>query len=191
MFDDKDIWLVSHSPRRIQLLSEMGLTFRTAEAHVDEVYPDGLSAEEIPVYLSRLKADYARCPMTPNTLVITADTIVAVDNQVLGKPASLDEARLMLHILSGRTHQVVTGVTLRTSNMTYSFAETTHVTFISLSDADIDFYVTSYQPLDKAGAYGVQEWIGMIGVSAIEGCFYNVMGLPMSRLYSEMKRVLG
>ena len=186
MFEDKDIWLISHSPRRIQLLTELGLKFRTGEAHVNEVYPDTLKCEEIAVYLSQLKAHHASCAIDANTVIITADTIVWAGNKALGKPADADEARQMLKLLSGKTHQVVTGVTLRSSMGEHSFYEKTDVTFRQLSDADIDYYINTYKPFDKAGAYGIQEWIGMIGVERISGCFYNVMGLPVSRLYKEL-----
>lgn len=186
MFEDKDIWLISHSPRRIQLLKELGLNFRTGEAHVDEVYPDSLKCEEIAVYLSQLKAHHASCPIGANTIIITADTIVWADNKALGKPVDASEARQMLKLLSGRTHQVVTGVTLRNSVCNHSFYEKTDVTFCQLSDTDIDYYINTYRPFDKAGAYGIQEWIGMVGVERISGCFYNVMGLPVSRLYKEL-----
>ncbi|MBP5629346.1 MAG: septum formation protein Maf [Bacteroidaceae bacterium] len=183
----KDIWLISHSPRRQQLLRDLGLEFRIGEAHVEEVYPEDLAPEEIPVYLSRLKADAAAVEMTDDTLIITADTIVWADGRVLGKPADEAEARAMLQLLSGKTHQVVTGVTLRTKQGSRSFFESTDVTFATLSDADIEYYVTHYRPFDKAGAYGIQEWIGMVGVESIRGCFYNVMGLPVHRLYREIK----
>ena len=186
----KEIWLLSHSPRRQQLLRDLGFEFRIGEAHVDEVYPEGLSPEEIPVYLSKLKADAAAVPMTDDTLIITADTIVWAEGRVLGKPADEAEARAMLQLLSGKTHQVVTGVTLRTKQGSRSFYESTDVTFATLSPSDIDYYVTRYRPFDKAGAYGIQEWIGMVGVESIKGCFYNVMGLPLHRLYKEIRAYL-
>jgi len=186
MFEDKDIWLVSHSPRRIQLLTDLGLKFHVGEAHVDEVYPDSLTKEEIPMYLSHLKATHAECVIGENTIVITADTIVWADDKALGKPSNAIEAADMLRLLSGRTHQVVTGVTFRNKDGFKSFYEETDVTFRPLSSHDIDYYISNYQPFDKAGAYGIQEWIGMIGVESINGCFYNVMGLPVSRLYKEL-----
>lgn len=190
MFDDKDIWLISHSPRRIQLLTELGLTFQTGVAEVEETYPDSLTPTEIPIFLSRLKADNASCPITDNTIIITADTIVCSDDKVLGKPADEQEAYTMLRTLSGHTHQVITGVTLRSKDHTISFAEVTSVTFAELSDRDIHYYINKYSPLDKAGAYGIQEWIGMIGVESIKGCFYNVMGLPVARLYRELHNLV-
>lgn len=185
-----NIWLISHSPRRQQLLRDLGMEFNIGEAHVEEVYPEGLPPEEIPVYLSKLKADAAVVPKNDDTLIITADTIVWAEGKVLGKPADEDEARTMLQVLSGNTHQVITGVTLRTKDSSKSFYESTDVTFASLSTEDIDYYVRHYRPFDKAGAYGIQEWIGMIGVQSIKGCFYNVMGLPVHRLYKEIKGFL-
>ena len=190
MVTKSDVWLISHSPRRVQLLRDLGLKFRTGEAHVEESYPDSLHPEQIPVFLSQLKADNADVPMTDETLIITADTIVWAAGKVLGKPADEHEAREMLHLLSGKTHQVITGVTLRCKDGSRSFYEKTDVTFATLSDKDIDYYISHYRPFDKAGAYGIQEWIGMVGVEKIDGCFYNVMGLPVHRLYKEICSLL-
>ena len=181
-----DVWLISHSPRRVQLLRDLGIPFQVGESHVDEKYPDSLEPEEIPVYLSQLKSDNANVQIDNNTLIITADTIVWAEGMLLGKPADAAEARQMLHLLSGKTHQVITGVTLRSKEKRRSFFEKTDVTFSTISDADIDYYIECYKPFDKAGAYGIQEWIGMVGVESINGCFYNVMGLPLHRLYKEM-----
>ena len=158
-------------------------------AHVEEKYPDSLEPEEIPVYLSQLKADNANVPMGDDTLIITADTIVWAESKLLGKPADAAEARQMLRLLSGKTHQVITGVTLRSREKRRSFFEKTDVTFSIVSDADIDYYIDRYKPFDKAGAYGIQEWIGMVGVESINGCFYNVMGLPLHRLYKELQSI--
>ena len=182
------IILASNSPRRKELLSGLGLDYeiRTLQG-LDESYPEGLTMEEIPQYISRKKA--AAYSLNPDELLITADTIVWLDGEVLGKPADEAEARQMLRKLSGRTHQVVTGVTLTTTNLQHSFASVSQVTFAQLSDAEIDYYVTHYHPLDKAGAYGIQEWIGYIGVKAIEGSYFNVMGLPVQRLYTELKKL--
>ena len=163
---------------------------------LDESYPEGLSMEEIPQYISRKKAE--AYTIGADELLITADTIVYLDGEVLGKPADEAEAKQMLRKLSGKTHQVVTGVTLKASLLggrfggglgLYSFASVSQVTFAQLSDAEIDYYVTHYHPLDKAGAYGIQEWIGYIGVTSIQGSYFNVMGLPVQRLYSEMKKL--
>ena len=182
------IILASNSPRRQELLSGLGLDYevRTLQG-LDESYPEGLSMEEIPQYISRKKA--AAYTLGADELLITADTIVYLDGEVLGKPADEAEAKEMLRKLSGKTHQVVTGVTLTWSNQQHSFASVSQVTFAMLTDAEIDYYVTHYHPLDKAGAYGIQEWIGYIGVSSLQGSYFNVMGLPVQRLYSEMKKL--
>lgn len=182
------IVLASNSPRRKELLSGLGLDYevRTLQG-LDESYPEGLSMEEIPMYISRKKA--AAYTLKPDELLITADTIVYLEGEVLGKPADEAEAKEMLHKLSGKTHQVVTGVTLTTKEFQHAFASVSQVTFAQLSEAEIDHYVTQYRPLDKAGAYGIQEWIGYIGVTALEGSYFNVMGLPVQRLYSEMKKL--
>lgn len=182
------IVLASNSPRRKELLSGLGLDYevRTLQG-LDESYPEGLSMEEIPMYISRKKA--AAYTLKPDELLITADTIVYLEGEVLGKPADEAEAKEMLHKLSGKTHQVVTGVTLTTKEFQHAFASVSQVTFAQLTEAEIDHYVTQYRPLDKAGAYGIQEWIGYIGVTALEGSYFNVMGLPVQRLYSEMKKL--
>lgn len=182
------IVLASNSPRRKELLAGLGFDYevRTLQG-LDESYPEGLSMEEIPQYISRKKA--AAYTLNPDELLITADTIVYLDGEVLGKPADEAEAKQMLRKLSGKTHQVVTGVILSTTEMQHSFASVSQVTFAQLSEAEIDHYVTHYRPLDKAGAYGIQEWIGYIGVTRIEGSYFNVMGLPVQRLYSEMKKL--
>lgn len=182
------IILASNSPRRKELLSGLGFDYevRTLQG-LDESYPEGLPMEEIPQYISRKKA--AAYTLGVDELLITADTIVYLDGEVLGKPADETEAKEMLQKLSGKTHQVVTGVTLTWSNQQHSFASVSQVTFAQLTDAEIDYYVTHYRPFDKAGAYGIQEWIGYIGVTSIEGSYFNVMGLPVQRLYSEMKKL--
>ena len=182
-----DLWLISHSPRRIQLLQDLGFVFQTGEAHVEEVYPHDLLPEEIPVFLSKLKADNADVPLNDDTLIITADTIVWAGGKVLGKSCDEVEACKMLHLLSGKSHQVITGVTLRSREKTVSFHEKTDVCFAELNDEVINHYISVYKPFDKAGAYGIQEWIGMVGVESINGCYYNVMGLPVHRLFREMQ----
>ena len=182
------IVLASNSPRRKELLSGLGLEYEVRTlSGIDESYPEGLPMEEIPQYISRKKA--AAYTLGEDELLITADTIVWLNGEVLGKPADEAEARQMLRKLSGKTHQVVTGVTLTTSLLHHSFSSVSQVTFAQLSDDEIDYYVTHYRPLDKAGAYGIQEWIGYIGVTSIEGSYFNVMGLPVQRLYTEMKKL--
>lgn len=182
--------LASNSPRRRELLSGIGIEYEvTSLPSVDESYPSTLKGEEIPLYIAKEKADAYRQLMDDSTLLITADTIVWLDDKVYGKPASPDHARAMLHDLSGRTHTVITGVAITTMQMRRLFATSSHVTFARLTDEEIDYYVARYKPLDKAGAYGIQEWIGYIGVTGIEGSYYNVMGLPIQRLYQELKKI--
>ncbi|MBR2360751.1 MAG: septum formation protein Maf [Bacteroidaceae bacterium] len=185
---DYHIILASNSPRRRELLSGLGLDYevRTLPG-IDESYPDTLSGEEIPVYISSKKASAYLDALKENELLITADTIVWLDGRVLGKPSDEEEARQMLRDLSGKTHQVITGVTLATTSFQKSFASVSQVTFATLTEEEINYYVTHYHPMDKAGSYGVQEWIGFIGVERIEGSYFNVMGLPVQRLYRELK----
>ena len=154
---------------------------------IDESYPDTLEGEEIPVYISSKKASAYLDALKENELLITADTIVWLDGRVLGKPSDEEEARQMLRDLSGHTHQVITGVTLATTSFQKSFASVSQVTFATLTEEEINYYVAHYHPMDKAGSYGVQEWIGFIGVERIEGSYFNVMGLPVQRLYRELK----
>lgn len=184
------IILASNSPRRRELLSGLGVDYevRTLPG-VDESYPDTLSGEDIPVYISREKAAAYLPSIAPDELIITADTIVWLDGQVLGKPADEADACRMLRELSGRTHQVITGVTLSTAAFQKSFAVTSEVEFAPLTEEEIMYYVDHYRPLDKAGAYGVQEWIGFIGVRRLSGSYFNVMGLPIQRLYQELKEL--
>ena len=180
--------LASNSPRRRELLAGLGLPFevRVLEG-IDETYPDSLQGGDIPLYISRAKADAYRSQLAPDQLLITADTIVWVDGQVLGKPHDYAEACQMLRLLSGRTHQVFTGVALTTTWRQEAFDCRTDVTFDRLSEAEIHHYVTQYRPFDKAGAYGVQEWIGFVGVTRLEGSYFNVMGLPVQRLYKALQ----
>ncbi len=190
MLENYQIILASGSPRRRELLSGLGLKYEVRLlSGIDESYPAELRGEEIPVAISRKKSDAYRATMADNELVITADTIVYLDGEVLGKPQSEQEACRMLRQLSGRTHQVMTGVTLLTKDWQHSFSCTTQVTFAALTDEEISFYVSHYHPLDKAGSYGVQEWIGYIGVTDIKGSYFNVMGLPVQRLYTELKKL--
>ncbi|MCL1615820.1 Maf-like protein [Bacteroides sp. ET71] len=182
------IILASNSPRRRELLAGLGLDFevRTLPG-IDESYPDSLEGSHIPLYIARKKAEAYRTYLHKDELMITADTIVWLDRRVLGKPRDEAEAVQMLRDMSGRTHEVYTGVCLTTSARQRSFTVGTRVRFAQLSDEEIQYYVSHFHPLDKAGAYGVQEWIGYVGVEYIEGSYYNVMGLPMQRLYQELK----
>lgn len=182
-----NIILASNSPRRRELLAGLGLDFTVRVIDgIDESWPQELKGEDIPLYISREKAAPYRKLMGPKDLVITADTIVYVDGQVLGKPHDKADARRMLQLISGRWHEVITGVTLMTAQGERSFAVTTKVKFCNLTDSEIESYVESGQPMDKAGAYGIQEWIGYVGVEAIEGSYFNVVGLPVQRLYREL-----
>ena len=181
------IILASNSPRRRELLGGLGLDFTVKVIDgIDESWPHDLKGEDIPLYISREKAAPYKSIITPDELVITADTIVYVDGEVLGKPADKADAVRMLKLISGRWHEVITGVTLMTAERERSFAVTTEVKFCNLTDAEINLYVESGLPMDKAGAYGIQEWIGYVGVEAIEGSYFNVVGLPVQRLYREL-----
>ena len=182
-----NIILASASPRRRQLLEQLGIDFTVKVIDgLDESYPAGLAWQEIPEYLSRKKAEGHSSLLTPSTMIITADTLVMLDGKPLGKPADAAEARLMLRNLSGRSHFVITGVTILTARQSTSFSTTTEVFFDSLTDDEIDFYITRFKPMDKAGAYGIQEWIGAAGIRRIEGSYYNVMGLPLHSLYTAL-----
>lgn len=184
------IVLASNSPRRKELLSGLNLEYTVRVLpDIDESYPDTLKGEEIPMYISREKAEAYRNSMAEDELIITADTVVCINEKVLGKPRTLEEAKEMLRELSGKTHQVITGVCLMPRDLQRTFSATTQVTFDVLTEDEIEFYVEKFRPLDKAGAYGVQEWIGFVGVSRLEGSYFNVMGLPVQRLYQELKKL--
>jgi septum formation protein len=184
--DKYDVVLGSNSPRRRELLNDMGVKFRVeAIKGIDESYPASLPVEEIPVYLARIKADGH--PLQPNELLITADTVVVLDEAVLGKPSGEADARRMLRALSGRAHRVISGVCVTAAHRQETIADTSIVHFARLDDDEIDYYIKHYRPLDKAGAYGIQEWIGYIGVTALNGSYFNVMGLPVQRIYEALK----
>lgn len=177
------IILGSQSPRRVELLSGLDLTFeQRAMPDMDETYPRDLKPESVPEYLARYKASVYAPQLETDDLLITADTIVLLESEVLGKPQSEAEARQMLQRLSGRMHRVITGVCVQTAERTESFSCSTQVHFSQMNPEAIDYYVEHYQPLDKAGAYGIQEWIGYRFISRIEGSYYNVMGLPVHQL---------
>ena len=182
----KRIVLASKSPRRRELLAGLELEFTVESKDVEEIYPEGMPAEEIPVYLAQLKAAPYQGELDDNTLVITSDTIVLLNGEVLGKPTDADDAIAMLGKLSGAMHQVITGVCLTSALKTQSFSTTTNVYFRHLSAEEISFYVRTYKPFDKAGSYGIQEWIGYAAIERIEGSYFNVMGLPVQRLYQEL-----
>ncbi len=179
--------LASRSPRRRELLAGCDLHFEIAEGYeVEEVYPETLTAEKVPEYLSGLKADGYPYPLADGDILITADTVVISRGRILGKPHSREEAMEMIRELSGRTHLVVTGVSLRDNRRSVSFSAESKVSFRELSDEEIAYYVDTYKPFDKAGAYGIQEWIGRTAIESIEGSFYNVMGLPVAALYKHL-----
>lgn len=183
------IVLASNSPRRKELLQRLGINFKVRTLFgIDESYPESLRGEDIVRYISRNKANAYKSSMAPDELLITADTIVYLDGKVLGKPKEAEEAKKMLRELSGKTHQVITGVTVLTAEKTENFAVTSQVTFCELSEEEIDYYVSNYLPFDKAGAYGIQEWIGQVAVKDIKGSYFNVVGLPVQRLYQILKK---
>lgn len=184
----KKIILASNSPRRRELLAGLDISFKVKVIPgIDESYPEDLPAVEVPQYISKAKADAYLSMIDNDTMVITADTVVVLDDEILGKPVDDDDARRILHKLSGKTHQVITGVCLTSLDKQRVFAVTTGVTFKQFTEQEIDYYVSHYHPLDKAGAYGIQEWIGHIGVTALNGSYFNVMGLPVQRIYMEMQ----
>lgn len=184
------IILASASPRRRELLAGLDVDFEVrALPDVDESFPADLQAGDIPLYISKKKADAYRPFMADDELVITADTIVWLDGKALGKPADEKEAFAMVRNMSGKTHSVFTGVTITTKGVQHCFVAQSDVTFANLDDCEIEYYIAKYKPMDKAGAYGAQEWIGYIGMSNIVGSYFNVMGLPVQRLYSELKLI--
>lgn len=185
-FNKYKIILASKSPRRQYLLKELGLNFEVRNKDVDESFPPKLKAQEIPLYLCQKKADAFQEELSDKTIVITADTIVWVEGQVLNKPENFDDAVRMLQLLSGKMHEVFTGVCLRSKHKTRSFYAVTKVYFKKLSQEEIEFYINNYHPYDKAGAYGAQEFIGYIAIDKIEGTYFNVMGLPLKELYENL-----
>lgn len=187
-FNNYRILLASRSPRRQQLLREMGLKFNVVIRDFDETYPDDLSGAEIAGYIASSKADVFRNEISDNEIVITADTIVWCNNAVLGKPSGIEDAVRMLREISGNTHEVITGVSIVSKWKQTTFSESTKVIFEKLTDEEMYYYATKYKPFDKAGAYGIQEWIGIIGCSYIEGSYFNVVGLPVQRLYRELMK---
>ena len=193
MFDNLKkykVILASNSPRRKELLAGLGVDYEVRTLpDVDESYPETLQGADIPLYIAKEKADAYVAMMQPGELMITADTIVWLDGKVLGKPQDKEDALQMLRTMSGRTHEVFTGVCITTTDWQRSFTAQTEVRFATLSEEEIAYYVDNFQPMDKAGAYGVQEWIGFIGVENISGSYYNIMGLPVQKLYRELLKV--
>lgn len=183
----KKLVLASNSPRRRELLAGLGIPFEVRILNgIEESYPSSMPVSEVALYIAGLKAEAYRSKMASDEIIITADTVVIVDDEILGKPVDKADADRMLRLLSGRTHQVMTGVCLVAEGWEKRFSVTTDVTFKILSDEEINYYITTYKPFDKAGAYGIQEWIGYIGVTALKGSYYNVMGLPVQRIYEAL-----
>lgn len=183
--------LASQSPRRRELMSGCAIPYELAPRYeCEECYPASLAAEEVPAYLSRLKSEAYPAPLAANELLLTADTVVILDNEVLGKPADRADAIRMLGRLAGNRHTVVTGVTIRSTERTHTFSARSDVWFRPLTDEEIIHYVDHYRPFDKAGSYGIQEWIGYAAIERIDGSFYNVMGLPIQRVYVELEQFI-
>lgn len=183
-----NIVLASKSPRRQELLKGIGVVFSILTKEVDESFPSRLPLIDVAPFLSLKKAKaFEDAELPENYMVITADTVVIVENEILGKPKDRDDAVRMMNLLSGKVHKVVTGVTVHTKEKTKTFSVTSKVTFETLDNQEVDYYIDNFKPSDKAGAYGVQEWIGYIGVSNVEGSYYNVMGLPTQKLYKVLK----
>lgn len=184
-----NIKLASKSPRRQELLSNIIEDFEIVTKDIEENYPKKLKADEIALYLANLKANSYLKESKENELYITADTIVVYDNKVLGKPNNFQDAFRILKELSGNTHTVYTGVSLLLNGKINSFLDSTKVSFYDLSDVEITFYINNYKPMDKAGSYGIQEWMGYVGIREIKGDFFNVMGLPLHKLYREIEKI--
>lgn len=187
MFEHCIFTLASASPRRRELLKGLDIDFAVEPGKDEkEAYSEGMPHTEIPEFLARHKSESFHRELVPHEVLITADTLVFLDEKILGKPHSSEEAHQMLRALSGRTHTVTTGMALRTRERIHTFSDTTEVDFRPLADSEIDYYIKTYRPFDKAGAYGIQEWIGYTGITAIRGSYFNVMGLPVQRLYTEL-----
>lgn len=183
--------LASQSPRRRELIAGSGIPFTlTAKYDCEERYPTTLAAEEVPAYLSRLKSEAYPEALAENDILLTADTVVILEGEVLGKPKDRTDAIDMLGRLAGNRHTVITGVTLRTATRTETFSARSDVWFRALTEEEITYYVDTCKPFDKAGSYGIQEWIGYVGIERIDGSFYNVMGLPIQRLYLELEKFI-
>lgn len=188
-FKNNRIILASGSPRRQQFLKELDVDFEIQLKDIEEIYPEHLQAEEITNFLAKLKASAFALELDDNDILITSDTIVWLNNKALGKPKDYDDAFEMLTEMSGTTHKVITSVCLKTTNKEIVFYEETLVTFTALSSDEIKYYLNSYKPFDKAGSYGIQEWIGLVAIEKIEGSYANVVGLPTHRLYEEMMKL--
>ncbi len=184
----KTILVASNSPRRHELLKQAGIKYHVIPNQFEEVYPPDLDVTMIPEYLARAKAEYHKEILTGDDVLLTADTLVIKDGKEMGKPKSTREAESLIRSLSGDTHEVITGVCLLSRSLEVSFSETTHVTFRKLTEEEISYYVRKFMPYDKAGAYGIQEWIGLIGITKIEGSYPNVVGLPVHKVWYELQQ---
>lgn len=190
LLDGKHVILASNSPRRKELLAGLDLDFEVKVLpDIDESYPENLPAMEVSEYISQKKAEAYKGLIRENDVVITADTVVICENEIMGKPHDAEDARRMLRKLSNKSHQVTTGVCITTLKEQVHFSVTTHVSFKELTDDEINYYIATYKPFDKAGAYGIQEWIGYIGCTGLDGSYYNVMGLPVQRIYRELLKL--
>jgi len=184
--NNRTLLLASKSPRRRSLIENIGMQYRIVEADVEEIIPNGLQAKEVAEYLARLKSDF-EIELSDDDILLTADTVVIINNKVIGKPTDITVAKETLKALSGKEHLVMTGVCLRSKTKKESFAVSTKIQFYDLSQEEIDYYVSNFEVMDKAGSYAIHEWIGKIGVEKINGDFYSVMGLPVSKIYQVLK----
>ncbi|MFY0254900.1 Maf family nucleotide pyrophosphatase [Chitinophaga sp. 30R24] len=191
MYTNKPVILASQSPRRKQLLEQAGIPFEVKVVATEEIYPPGLDIPEIPVYIAREKAAAVRSLCAPDDIIIAADTVVVLGETIIGKPKNREDAIAILSRLSGREHQVITGVVIQQGDQETAFSKITSVHFKPLTPEQITYYVDHFEPFDKAGAYAIQEWIGAVGIDSINGCFYNVMGLPVSRVVEELLALTG
>ena len=181
--------LASGSPRRQQFMKDLDLDFEIRLSDVNEVYPDSLKGTQITDFLAELKANALTNTLKENDILITSDTLVWHEGNALGKPKDYDEAFEMLMSLSGKTHEVITSVCIKTTSSTDTFNETTQVTFNTLTEDEVKYYLNNYKPYDKAGAYGIQEWIGLVAIAKVEGCYVNVVGLPVDKVYQHLKKI--
>ncbi len=188
--EETKILLASKSPRRHEILTLSGFNFEVVNIEADEDFPSELKGSEICCFLSEHKSKHYAHPLEKNQLLVTADTIVWVDDEVLNKPADTQEAREMLQKLNGKTHTVYTGVTVRNLQKSHTFFDQTEVNFYQLTPSEIDNYIQNCRPFDKAGSYGIQDWMGLVGVKSINGCFYNVMGFPAAKFYRELQHFI-
>ncbi|CAM1348103.1 Maf family nucleotide pyrophosphatase [Tenacibaculum crassostreae] len=184
-----NIILASKSPRRHELIKSLDISFSIKTKEVEEIYPENLKHSKITDYLAELKATPFTSELNENDLLITSDTIVWLNNKALGKPKDYDDAFNMLKELSNATHEVITSISLTSKNFQQTFNDVTTVTFKKLSNEEIDYYINTYKPFDKAGAYGIQEWIGKIGITKMNGSYFNVMGFPVHKLYKELSKL--